>query len=53
MAFRYASGGDKCYLYIGLFNAFIFGASLPGFCFVFGAMIDEMGEGVSLDAMND
>jgi len=42
MAFRYASGSDICYMTVGLINAFIFGASLPGFCFVFGEMIDDM-----------
>jgi len=52
MAFRYASGGDKIYMYIGLFNAFLFGATLPGFCFAFGEMIDDMGEGKQLGDMN-
>jgi len=52
MAFRYADGSDKCYIYIGLFWAFLFGGSLPGFCFVFGAMLDDMGGGKGLADMN-
>jgi len=52
MALRYADGGDKCRLFIGLFSAFVFGAALPGFCFAFGAMIDDMGEGTGLADMD-
>ena len=52
MAFRYAHGNDKCYIFVGLLNAFLMGASLPGFCFVWGAMIDEMGAGSALADMN-
>ena len=52
MAFRYAETSDKMYITVGLVWAFIMGASLPAFCFVFGAMIDDMGEGGSLADMN-
>lgn len=58
MAFRYADGTDKVTIFIGLFAAFIFGATLPGFCFFFGEMIDKMGETAgagksSFSAMNE
>lgn len=53
MAFRYADGTDKLFIFIGLFAAFLFGASLPGFCFVFGALIDDMGGSAGLTSMND
>jgi len=53
MAFRYADGSDKCYISVGLFWAFLFGGALPGFCFVFGAMLDDMGGGKGLADMNE
>lgn len=40
---RFATGGGLVLLYIGLFFSFIFGASLPAFCVVFGELIDDMG----------
>jgi len=45
MAFRYSSGSDKVYYFIGLLNAFLFAGALPGFCFVFGELIDDMAMG--------
>jgi len=52
MAFRYASGGDKFYMFVGMLFSFLGGASLPGFCFVFGEMIDDMAGGKALGDMN-
>ena len=41
----YASCGDYTMLWTGFAMAFLFGASLPGFCLFFGGMIDDMGSG--------
>lgn len=47
---KYADGKDKCYLYAGLFCAFLFGASIPAFLYLFGRLVDELG--VSTSVMN-
>ena len=44
LLYRYSTPGDRIYMYCGVSAAFGFGASLPGFCLVFGEMIDSMGE---------
>ena len=41
--FRFADKGDLCYFYVGAFASFGFGAALPGFCFIFGELIDKLG----------
>ena len=41
----FATCCDYTMLWIGLSMAFLFGASLPGFCLFFGGMIDDMGSG--------
>lgn len=40
---RFADGGDKALMYIGFFWATLFGASMPGFCVVFGELINDLG----------
>ena len=47
---KYADGKDKCYLYAGLFCAFIFGACIPVFFYLFGLLVDELG--ISTSVMN-
>ena len=39
----YADGTDKCFISIGLFASLLFSCALPGFSFIFGTMIDEVG----------
>lgn len=41
---RFADCGDLIFLGNGLFWSFLFGASLPGFCLIFGGLMDDMGE---------
>jgi hypothetical protein len=45
---KYASGKDKCYLYSGLFCAFIFGGCIPAFLYLFGELVDELGKSTSV-----
>lgn len=40
---RFASGGDYILLLCGCFWSTGFGAAMPGFCLVFGELIDDMG----------
>ena len=47
---KYADGKDKCYLYAGLLCAFIFGACIPAFFYLFGRLVDELG--ISTSVMN-
>ena len=47
---KYADGSDKMLLYAGLFCAFLFGASIPAFLYLFGLLVDELG--VSTSVMN-
>ena len=54
MVFRYASCGDKLIFFLGFVGSCIFGAALPAFSFVFGAMIDDLGAATqSLDGLKD
>jgi hypothetical protein len=39
----YADFGDKVLMAVGTFACMIFGAAMPGFCFMFGDMIDKVG----------
>lgn len=41
---RWSDGGDKLLLANGFFWSFLFGAAMPGFCIIFGELIDDMGE---------
>jgi len=43
MLTRFASGCDMTLAYIGFFWSFIFGGSMPGFCIIFGELVDDMG----------
>ena len=45
---KFADGKDKCYLYTGLFCAFLFGASIPIFFYLFGLLVDELGQSTSI-----
>ena len=40
---RFADGCDKILLWNGFFWSFLFGASLPGFCVIFGELVDDLG----------
>ena len=40
---RYSTTCDKILLWNGFFWSFIFGGSMPGFCIVFGALVDDLG----------
>lgn len=41
--FRYADRTDKFYFFCGAVASVGFGAALPGFCLLFGNMVDSMG----------
>jgi ABC-type multidrug transport system fused ATPase/permease subunit len=41
--FRFADGCDTFLFWFGVLWAFAFGAALPGFCIIFGGLIDDMG----------
>jgi len=43
MAFKLASGSDKALFFFAVIFACLMGAALPGFCLVFGEMIDDLG----------
>ena len=45
---KFADGKDKCFLYTGLFCAFLFGASFPAFFYLFGLLVDELGSSTSV-----
>jgi hypothetical protein len=38
------STGDAIKFFIGCFSSFLLGAALPGFCLVFGQMIDGVAD---------
>lgn len=40
---KYADFGDKMLMVVGTFSCMVFGAAMPGFCFMFGDMIDKVG----------
>ncbi len=40
---RFATTSNSIMLWVGMFWAFGFGAAMPGFCFFFGELIDDMG----------
>ena len=43
MITRFSDGCDKILAYTGFFWSFLFGASMPGFCIIFGELVDDMG----------
>jgi len=43
MLTRFSDGCDKAMMYMGFIWSFLFGASMPGFCIVFGELVDDMG----------
>jgi ATP-binding cassette subfamily B (MDR/TAP) protein 1 len=48
--FKYASAKEKCMWFSATLFAFFFGGALPGFCLVFGDMIQDVGGG-SFDSL--
>jgi ATP-binding cassette subfamily B (MDR/TAP) protein 1 len=40
--FQYATGGDKLLMFVGGACAFVSGAGMPGFCWMFGNFVDEL-----------
>ena len=40
---KYADFYDKMLMAVGTFSCMIFGAAMPGFCFMFGDMLDKVG----------
>lgn len=53
VSFRYASGSDKLIFFGALISSSLFGASMPGFCILFGDMIDGIGGVNSFDMLGD
>jgi len=47
LAFRYATGGDKAYLFIGIFCSSVFGLALPAVFLGFRTLTDGLGESAS------
>jgi len=45
LMFKYASCGEKLMWITATVSAFVFGGALPGFCLVFGDMIQDVGGG--------
>mgnify|MGYP006893255257 CR=1 FL=1 len=43
LVFRFSSCGDKCTFITAVMASVCFGASMPGFCLLFGEMIDSVG----------
>jgi ATP-binding cassette subfamily B (MDR/TAP) protein 1 len=43
MMTRFADGCDKVLMFIGFFWSFLFGSAMPGFCLVFGGLVDDLG----------
>ena len=43
MMTRFADGCDKVLMFICFFWSFLFGAAMPGFCLVFGGLVDDLG----------
>ena len=50
---RYASFGDNFLFWFGNITAGLFGAALPGFCLIFGELIDELGDTTGFESMKD
>jgi len=44
MTLRYANDFDKILLLLGICSSLVFGAALPAFCLLFGALIDSVGQ---------
>lgn len=44
LLYRFSSTSDRFFLWAGLLGATLFGSSMPAFCFVFGEMMEKMGE---------
>ena len=40
--FKYANGCDRAFMILGLFFAFLAGAGMPGFSYVFGELLDDL-----------
>jgi len=51
LCFRYASCGDRIMFGVAWTASMIFGAALPGFCLIFGEMIDSVGANAGFDSL--
>ena len=53
LIFKYADGKDKCTFFLACICATLFSASLPGFCVLFGEMLDGVGGSNTFDLLAD
>ena len=51
IATRHVPASETGLVVLGLFSTIVFAAGLPGFCLIFGEMIDDVGGSQGLDAL--
>ena len=53
LIFKYANGCDKCTFIFATICAVLFSSALPGFCVLFGLMLDGVGGSNTFDSLGD